>query len=166
MSSDLRSASVHHLLSRLRSGEPAEADRAVLEAHFGLWTTEPELSEDGRATRLATLPSGRTIFLTRTGEVLVVHHVERQAPLRARLFSGSPEAIWRALADHHPDAVPGCRALPRYWVLRENISPAAAIYGVFDLLQLQVVARDTVRDVVAAQVATLNSAPCATRLAA
>jgi hypothetical protein len=166
MSSDLRSASVHHLLSRLRSGEPAEADRAVLEAYFGLWTTEREICEDGRATRLATLPSGRTLFLTRTGELLVVHHLERQAPLHSRLFSGSPEAIWRSLADHHPDAVPGCGALPRYWVLRENVSLAAAIYGVFDLLQLQVVSRDTDRDVVAAQVATLNSAPCATRQAA
>lgn len=166
MSSDLRSASVHHLLSRLRSSEPAEADRAVLEAHFGLWTTEPEICEDGRATRLATLPSGRTIFLTRTGEVLVIHHVERQAPLRSRLFSGSPEAIWRSLADHHPDAVPGCSTLPRYWVLRENVSPAAAIYGVFDLLQLQVVSRDTDRNVVAARVVALNSARCASGQAA
>ena len=166
MPSDLQSASAHRLLCRLRSGEPTEADRAVLEAHFGLWTTEPELCEDGRATRLATLPSGRTIFLTRTGEVLVVHHVECKAPLRSRLFSGSPEAIWRGIGDHYPDAVPGCGAVPRFWVLRENISPAAAIYGVFDILQLQVISRDTDRDVVAAQVAALNSAPCATGKAA
>lgn len=166
MSSDLRSASTHRLLRRLRSGEPAEADHAVLEAHFGLWSTEREICEDGRATRLAVLPFDRTLFLTRTGEVLVVHHVERQAPLHSQLFSGSPEAIWRALADHHPDAVPGCLAMPRYWVLRENVSPAAAIYGVFDLIHLQVVYRDTDRDVVAARVAALNSAPCATGKAA
>lgn len=156
---DLRPSTIeyHPLLDRLRGGAPAEASRAVLEACFGLWSTEPELCEDGRATRLANLPGAGSLFLTSSGELLAVHPTERPGVLRAWLFAGSPDALWGAVADHYPGIAPGRGKLPRYWVLRENVSPTLAIYGVYDLLLGEVVERHTDRALVLARVVAANS---------
>ncbi len=156
---DLRPSTIEYrpLLDRLRGGVPAEASRPVLEACFGLWSAEPELCEDGRATRLANLPGAGSLFLTRSGELLAVHPTERPGVLRARLFAGSPDSLWDAVADHYPGIAPSRGELPRYWVLRENVSPTLAIYGVYDLLLGEVVERATERALVLARVADANS---------
>ena len=156
---DLRPSAVEYrpLLARLRGGAPAEASRPVLEACFGLWSTEAEFCEDGRATRLANLPGGGSLLLTRSGELLAVHQTEPPGVLRARLFTGAPDALWDAVADHYPGIAPGCGELPRYWVLRENVSPTAALFGVYDLLLGEVVERATERALVLVRVAAANS---------
>ena len=157
---DLRPSPVEYrpLLNRLRGGAPAEASRPALEACFGLWSTEPELCEDGRAIRLANLPGAGSLLLTRSGELLAVHPSERPGVLRARLFTGSPDRLWRAVGDHYPGLAPGCGELPRFWVLREIVTPTVAVFGVYDLLLGEVVERATDRTLVAARVAAANSA--------
>ncbi len=135
----------------------------MLEACFGLWSTEPELCEDGRATRLANLPGAGSLYLTRTGELLAVHPAERPGILRGRLLTGSPDALWCAVAEHYPGIAPGHGELPRYWVLRENVSPATSVFGVYDLLLGEVVERATDRALVIARVAAANSAAEHTR---
>ncbi len=157
---DLRpsAAEYRHLLDLLHGGASAEASRPVLEACFGLWSTEPELCEDGRATRLANLPRAGSLYLTRSGDLLAVHPSERPGVLRARLFTGSPDALWHAVAEHYPGIAPGRGELPRYWVLRENVSPAVSVFGVYDLLLGEVVERGTDRTLIVDRVAAANSA--------
>ena len=157
---DLRpfAAEYRLLLDRLRAGAPAEASRPVLEACFGFWSTEPDLCEDGRATRLANLPGAGSLLLTRSGELLAVHPSDGSGVLRARLFTGSPDTLWRAVGDHYLGIAPGCGDLPRYWVLREIVSPTVSVFGVYDLLRGEVVERVNERTLVAARVASANSA--------
>jgi hypothetical protein len=157
---DLRpfAAEYSPLLDRLRGGASAEASRPVLEACFGLWSTEPEFCEDGRATRLANLPGAGSLLLTRSGELLAVHPSEHPGVLRARLFTGSPDTLWRAVGDHYPGIAPGCGELPRYWVLRDIVSPTVSVFGVYDLLLGEVLERATDRALVIARVAAANSA--------
>ena len=157
---DLRpfAAEYRPLLDHLRGGAPAEASRAALEACFGRWSTEPELCEDGRAMRLANLPGAGSLYLTRTGELLVVHPAECPGVLRARLFTGSPDALWCAVAEHYPNIAPGGGELPRYWVLRENVSLTIFVFGVYDLLLGEVVERGTDRTLIVGRVAAANSA--------
>lgn len=147
----------HSLLTLLRAGLIAETSRAVLEVCFGFWSTEPELSEDGRATLLVRLSSGGALYLTRTGELLAVHQTERDGVLRAQLFTSSAEPPWCTLAAHYPDAIPGRGTFPRYWTLRESVSPVISIYAVFDLLYLEVLERAGDRSVIARRVEEANS---------
>ena len=77
----------------LRSGKTIYAMRAMLEACFGLWSTEPELCEDGRATLLTRLPADGALYLTRTGEILEVQPMNRGDVLQARLFTGSGDVL-------------------------------------------------------------------------
>jgi hypothetical protein len=91
------------------------------------------LCEDGRATRLANLPGAGSRFLTRRRELLEVHPTEPPSVLRARRFTASPDALWRAVADRCPGIAPGRGELPPYRVLRENVSLAVAMIGVPDL---------------------------------
>jgi len=130
----------------------------VLEACFGLWSTEPELCEDGRATRLANLPGTGSLYLTRTGELLAVHPTGCPGVLRARLFTGSPGVLWCAVAEHYPGIAPGRGELMRYWVLRENVSLTVSVFGVYDLLSGEVLERAIDRALVVARVAAANSA--------
>ena len=157
---DLRpfAAEYRSLLDHLRGGAPVEASRPVLEACFGLWSTEPELCEDGRSTRLANLPGAGSLYLTRTGELLAVQPTECPGVLRVRLFTGSPDALWCAVAEHYPGIAPGRGELPRYWVFRENVSPAVSVFGVYDLLVGEVVERATDRSLIVTRVAAANSA--------
>lgn len=159
MSDHLPPASIHHpLLALLRSGQAVEANRAVLKVLFGCWNTEPELCEDGRATLLVRLPSGSAGYLTRTGELLVATPTERDGIFRAQLFTGSAGEVWRAAAERHPGLIPGRGALPRYWVLRENVSPVVSTYAAFDLLSFEALERAVERDVIARRVEAVNSA--------
>jgi hypothetical protein len=159
-----------HLIARLRAGQPIVASRAVLEACFGLWSTEPELCEDGRATMLTRLPTGGALYLVRTGEVLAVHSTSRAGMFQTRLFTGSGDLLWQAVAAHHPAAVPGRGLIPRYWSLREDVSPLVKLFAVYDLLSLEVIERAADRAAVARAVVAANSAcrrrereePCAT----
>jgi hypothetical protein len=146
------------LLDLLHSDAAAEASRPVFEACFGPWSTEPELCEDGRATHLATLPGAGALFLTRNGELLAVHPTERPGVLCARLFTDSLHSLWRTVTDHHPGVAPGCGELPRFWVLRENVSLTVSVFGVYDLLSGEVLERATDRALVVARVAAANSA--------
>ncbi|MEW5930430.1 MAG: hypothetical protein AB1941_23465 [Gemmatimonadota bacterium] len=157
---DLRpfAAEYRSLLDHLRGGAPVEASRPVLEACFGLWSTEPELCEDGRATRLANLPGAGSLYLTRTGELLAVHPAERPGILRVRLLTGSPDALWCAVAEHYPGIAPGRGELPRYWVLRESVSLTIFVFGVYDLLLGEVVERGTDHTLIVGRVAAANSA--------
>lgn len=138
----------------------------MLEACFGLWSTEPELCEDGRATLLARLPSGGALYLTRTGEILAVGRPGREGSFRAQLFTGSAEDLWRAVAIRHPGVIPGRGALSRYWVLRENVSPMASTYARFDLLCFEALERAVDREDIALRVEAANSAARAAERAA
>lgn len=149
------------LLLLLRAGERIEAHRATLEACFGLWSDDHVLCEDGRATRLTRPHAHTAVYLTRTGEILVVHPVPRSDVFRARLFTGPADIVWQALEILHPDAIPGRGTVPRYWVLRENITPVTAIYGVYDLLDFEVVERAPDRDTIVYRVDMANAAGCA-----
>jgi hypothetical protein len=146
-----------HLITRLRADQPVVASRAVLEACFGLWSMEPELCEDGRATMLTRLPTGVALYLVRTGEVLAVHATSRAGMFQTRLFTGSGDLLWQAVAAHHPAAVPGRGLIPRYWSLREDVSPLVKLYAVYDLLSLEVIERAADRTAVARAVVAANS---------
>ena len=146
------------VLALLRAGHAVETDRAVLEVLFGSWSVEPEVCEDGCATLLVRLPSGLAAYLTRTGDLLVIDQAARDGVLRAQLFTGSAEALWCTVAEHYPDLVPGRGALPRYWVLREDVSPMVSTYATFDLLCFEIVERAVERDVIARRVEAANSA--------
>lgn len=154
------------LLTLLRAGQTLETSRAVLEVCFGFWSTEPELCEDGRATLLVRPSSGGALYLTRTGDLLVVNHAERDGVFRAQLFTGSAEPPWRTLAAHHPDVIPGRSSLPRYWILRESVSPVFSTYAIFDLLTFEILERAADRDVLAQRVEAANSAVLAGERAA
>lgn len=159
MSDHLPPGSVYRsLLALLRAGQAVETNRAVLEALFGCRSMEPELCEDGRATLLVRLPSGSAVYLTKTGELLVVAPTERDGIFRAQLFTGSAGELWRAVAARHPGLIPGRGALPRYWILREKVSPVVSTYAVFDLLSFEALERAVERDLVAHRVEATNSA--------
>ncbi len=142
----------------LRSGKTIYAMRAMLEACFGLWSTEPKLCEDGRATLLTRLPADGALYLTRTGEVLEVQPTNRGDVLQARLFTGSGDVLWQAVEAHHPTAIPGRGLVPRYWSLREDVSPMIALHCVYDLLSFQVIARAVDPGVIIRCVKAANSA--------
>jgi hypothetical protein len=154
----------HHTTSEsnlpllLRAGQTVHATRTTLEARFGHWSTEPVLCEDRRATLLTRLSVNGALYLTRTGEVLEVHPTDRGDVFQARLFTGSGSLIWQAVAALHPTAVPGSGLVPRYWSLREDVSPMLAVHGVYDLLAFQVIARALDPGVITRCVKAANSA--------
>jgi hypothetical protein len=117
------------------------ATRAELEVRFGVWCTEPVLCEDGRATRLAILPDGGHLYLTRDGELLVVHAATGVGGLwHAAHFHGHPDWMWSELQQRCLETVPGCLCLPRFWPIQDPPGPATTgIWGVFDLRALTVV---------------------------
>ncbi|HEX8273670.1 MAG TPA: hypothetical protein VF615_13625 [Longimicrobiaceae bacterium] len=86
-----------------------------------------------------------------------MHPTEHPDVLRARLFTGFLHGLWRTVADHHPGVAPGCGELPRFWVLRENVSLTVSVFGVYDLLSGEVLERATDRALVVARVAAANS---------
>jgi hypothetical protein len=107
---------------------------------------------------LTRLPAGGALYLARTGEVLAAHSTSRAGIFQARLFTGTGDLLWQAVAAHHPAAVPGRGLIPRYWSLREDVSPLVKLYAVYDLLSLEVIERAADRAAVARAVVAANAA--------
>ena len=146
-----------HTAAPFPIGRAVRTTRPQLEARFGLWCAEPELSEDGRAFRLGLLPGNGMLFLTRTGGLLSVHPRGTADEIVARLFSGPADLLWREVEACYAGVRLGEGELQRYWVLREPIGPTAAVYGVFDLQTFRVLGRGTNRDEIAGRVAMGNA---------
>lgn len=128
--------------SATSSERVTQAIRSDFERRFGWWSQQQQLAEDGRATVLFSLPDGGALLLARTGDILAVHADDKGDLFRVRIFSGRASRPWDAVGALYPGAVPGTGAMPRYWTLREAVTPHLSTHAVFDLLQLSVVVRD------------------------
>lgn len=111
--------------------------RATAERAVGGLRDGPEIVA-GTATRLQTLPGGRALYLTRSAELVEIAPGPNRRLLYLQWFSGSAEALWGAVGALYPGVQPGV-SMPRFWQTEERVDfSGAVLYGVLDLLTLEV----------------------------
>jgi hypothetical protein len=130
--------------------------RRELELAYGRWSHEAELCEDGRATRLALLPSHGTLYLACTGDLLAVHAVPGTDRYQGYYIPTGSRSLWSEVERVYPGTAPGGEILPRYWLLREPVTAHLDTFAVIDLIDFEVVGRGTHRREVSRYVARMN----------
>jgi hypothetical protein len=133
--------------------------RSVLERHIGYLSHSSAICGGHTSTLLQRLASGGGLYLTNGGALAEIHPTVEPDTLDVRIYSGPPESLWEGVRSQLPEVIPG-ETTSRFWVVHEYGGEAGAlIYGVLDVVAMDVLERSTDAEEVLGRVTTANADP-------
>ena len=130
-----------------------------LEREIGFLTRSPEIHDGSAATLLQPLSGGGGLYLTREGLLAEVRPTTDPGLLNVRRFRGCARSMWQSVAKCLPEVQAGA-SLPRFWLTREGVAAMGAVlYGVLDVVALDVLERGNDREEALLRVKDANADP-------